>query len=228
VNATVTQPQPAAVPGAADAAEDLRTLAWLHAAERDSATWLALHDQGFPRGLSLAVADAAVFQALDEALEALDQQQRLHAQRTDDTLAADYADIYLTHTLQASPCESVWLDEDHLMLQGPSLSVRDLYRRHGLAVQDWRRMPDDHLSHELEFVAHLLDEGDAAAAAAFLDLHLLRWLPEFTARVAQRSRSALYAALAVMTLAACRDLRQRLGGPVHEAPIDSVGKGSCP
>ena len=33
-------------------AEDLRTLAWLHAAERAPAVWLALQAAGFPVGLA--------------------------------------------------------------------------------------------------------------------------------------------------------------------------------
>ena len=51
-----------------------------------------------------------------------------------DDLDADFAGIYLTHALRASPCESVWLDEENLMMQGPSFAVRDCYRRHGLSV----------------------------------------------------------------------------------------------
>ena len=66
-----------------------------------------------------------------------------------DRLAADYADIYLTNGLRASPCESVWLDEDGLVMQGPMFDVRACYSRHGLAVPDWRRRSDDHLVHQL-------------------------------------------------------------------------------
>ena len=36
-----------------------------------------------------------------------------------DELAADFAAIYLTHGLSASPYESVWLDEEGLAMQGP-------------------------------------------------------------------------------------------------------------
>lgn len=192
------------------AAEDLRTLAWLHAGERDALTWLSLHDHGFPRGLSLAEMDEPELQAMEQALSALFVQHQQAPRQTDDRLAADYAGIYLTHAYQASPCESVWLDEDHLMMQAPTFEVREAYRRHGMQVQGWRRMPDDHLSHELAFVAHLLEADQAAAAADFLDQHLLRWLSSFAARVAQRAPSDLYSALALLTSSCCQNLRQQL------------------
>ena len=77
----------------------------------------------------------------------------------EDDLAADYAGIYLTHALRASPYESVWRDEEKLMMQGPSFAVRDRYHAHGLAAADWRRMADDHVSNELAGLA--VFAGDA-------------------------------------------------------------------
>lgn len=206
-----------------EAAEDLRTLAWLHAAERNVVTWRALHRAGFPLGLTLAVPDGEAVQGLDQALGQLPDPEDAVTLRADDELAADYADIYLTHALKASPYESVWRDEDHLMMQGPTFAVRAVYRRHGMAVPGRRGMPDDHLAHELAFIAHLLDQGDAAAARQFLDEHLLTWLPAFAGRVAQRARTTVYAGLATLTLEACNCLRDRLGPPLlAEAGMSQV------
>ncbi len=203
------------------AAQDLRTLAWLHAQERDAPTWRALHAAGLPNGLTLLPAGDPALQALDQALAALAAEDSAHAS---DRLAADYAAIYLTHALRASPCESVWRDDDHLLMQGPTFAVRALYQQHGLKAPDWRAMPDDHLTHELSFVAHLLETGHDAQAAQFLDQHLLTWLPEFGARVAQRADSAVYAALAVLTVDACRALRGHLPAPIpKDLPADIPG-----
>lgn len=196
-----------------DAAEDLRTLAWLHQAERSASTWVALHRAGFPRGLGLP--DLPASEGLSGALSSLAAtllaDPGRSEDRADDALAADFADIYLTHAYKASPYESVWRDEDKLMMQGPTFAVRACYRRHGMAVPDWRAMPDDHLSHELAFVSHLLAQGKAAAAARFLDDHLLTWLPDFAQRVAQRARTTVYAGLARLTDEYCRRLRGGLG-----------------
>lgn len=209
----------ASASGWREAAEDLRTLAWLHAAERGSATWCAMNRSGFPRGLSLAAGQAgrsmeAHLASLRRSLDGSDGPPDQAQSCADDALAADYADIYLTHGFQASPCESVWRDEEHLMLQGPTLALRALYRRHGLQVLDWRCMPDDHLAHQLTFIAHLLEQGDVAAAAEFMEAHLMTWLPAFASRVAQRARTGIYAGLAMLTLLCCECLHARL---VHGA-----------
>ena len=198
------------------AAEDLRALAWLHAGERSPEVLTALHASGFPDTLTLVAAEAPAAQAMSAALSALAEQRRarqddmaLPASSVDD-LAADYAAIYLTHALRASPHESVWRDDDHLMLQGPTFAVRAFYRRHGVQVPDWRARADDHISHELDFVALLLERGNEREAARFLKTHLLAWLPDFARRVAQRAATPFYAALAALTLAACEGCQQRL------------------
>jgi TorA maturation chaperone TorD len=137
-----------------------------------------------------------------------------------DALSVDFADIYLTYGLRAAPCESVWLDEDNLVMQEPMFEVRELYQRHGLSVPDWRRRPDDHLVHELQFLAHLVgpgSEGTLSEAAAFLDEHLLLWLPDFAARVVQRCATPLYAGIAALTAAYVDELRDLLA-QILEAP----------
>ena len=203
-------------PWQALAAEDLRALAWLHTQERPPEVLAALYASGFPATLTLVGADAAEAQAMDAALRALassrceeDAPGALPASSADE-LAADYAAIYLTHHIQASPYESVWLDEDHLLLQGPTFAVREAYREHGLGAPDWRMLPDDHLTHQLSFVAALLDKGALDEARDFMAQHLMRWLPRFAERVAQRAGTPIYAALATLTLQVCRGVEQAL------------------
>ena len=198
------------------AAEDLRALAWLHAGERSPDVLAALYAGGFPDTLSLVDAQAPTAQAMAAALRALAgdasdaQDDAALPASSADELAADYAAIYLTHALRASPHESVWRDDDHLMLQGPTFAVREFYRRHGVQVPDWRARADDHISHELDFTALLLERGQQREAARFLQTHLLAWLPDFARRVAQRAATPFYAALASLTLAACEGCQQRL------------------
>jgi len=197
------------------AAEDLRALAWLHTRERAPQVLAALYANGFPATLTLAAADDPWLRAMDAALQALagapcaDEPAPLPASSEDD-LAADFAAIYLTHALRASPHESVWRDEDHLMLQDPTFAVRAFYARHGVQAADWRQRPDDHLATELEFIALLLERGEPREAARFLKTHLMTWLPQFAARVSQRAATPFYAALAGLTLAACETCAARL------------------
>ncbi|MDR2155855.1 MAG: molecular chaperone TorD family protein [Burkholderiaceae bacterium] len=197
------------------AAEDLRTLAWLHASERTPRVLAELYANGFPATLTLVAPGDPWLRAMDAALTALastrcdDERSELPASSEDD-LAADFAAIYLTHALRASPHESVWRDEDHLMLQEPTFAVRAFYRRHGVQAADWRLRADDHLVTELEFVALLLERGELKEAARFLKTHLLAWLPSFAARVSQRAATPFYAALAAITLTACESCAARL------------------
>lgn len=202
-------------------AEDLRTLAWLHASEHPSAVWTALHDAGFPQGFAILPPDDPSMQSMADILADLRLRAAQDRRGIDDDLAADFAAIYLTHALHASPCESVWRDEDHLMWQGPTFEVRETYRRHGLAVRDWREMPDDHLCNELAFVAILLARGEADEAHAFLREHLMAWLPGFALRVTQRARTAVYAGLAALTARACLALQEEMDR--LPAPVRSVG-----
>jgi TorA maturation chaperone TorD len=197
----------------AAAAEDLADLAALHDHEVDARALERLRAAADPGLLRLRL----VNERSRDALLLLDQALRGLPAGVDgtltDALAADYADIYLTYGLRAAPNESVWLDEDNLTMQAPMFEVRALYQRYGLQAPDWRRRADDHLVHELQFLAHLMAPatGDTLGeAAAFLDEHLLLWLPDFSARVAQRCATPFYAGLAAVTAAYLDELRELL------------------
>jgi len=219
------------------AAEDLRALAWLHISERSPQVLAELYANGFPATLTLVAPDNPWLHGMDAALQALsgapgDHGQELIPASSEDDLAVDFAAIYLTHALRASPHESVWRDEDHLMLQEPTFAVRAFYRRHGVQVADWRQRPDDHLATELEFIALLLERGELKEAARFLRAHLLVWLPSFAARVSQRAATPFYAALAGLTLAACESCAARLPAvavlpPVVAADASAHDDGGC-
>lgn len=220
------------------AAEDLRVLAWLHASERSPRVLIDLHTNGFPSTLTLVKQQDPWILAMNQALGALIPPHPRYSisessAMVEDELASDFAAIYLTHALRASPHESVWRDEDHLMLQEPTFAVRAFYRRHGLQAFDWRQRADDHLVTELEFTATLLERKELKEAARFLKSHLLAWLPNFAARVGQRASTPFYAALAGLTLAACEVCVERLPKvavipPVLAASsVDSNQDGGC-
>lgn len=208
------------------AAEDLRALAWLHEVERPPAVLVELHRSGFPQTLSLLLPEHAAVTQLDAALAALADTAIEDAPRCAADLAADYAGIYLTHSLRAAPYESVWRDEDQLMMQAPTFAVRDFYTRHGVVVQNWRHQPDDHLSHELRFVALLLERGERREATRFLRTHLLVWLPMFTEKVEQRAETRFYADLATLTLACVQSCVERLPSVVVIPPVFATSTSS--
>ncbi len=199
-------------------ADDLLFLAALHDRELDGDRILALWQEGYEDFLSLHLVGESGRRALGLLRAGLTDIPVALDQDSLDLLAADYADIYLTHGLRASPCESVWLDEDGLIMQAPMFDVRAWYARFGLAVPDWRVRSDDHLVHQLQFVAHLIgpaaagegEDTDLAEAAEFLDGHLLLWIDRFADRVAARCQARFYAGLALLTAAYVNEVRDLL------------------
>jgi TorA maturation chaperone TorD len=207
----------------AAAAEDLLLLARLHDSEPGmeilqslSATpardWFALQvkGEGMEQGLGL----------LDEGLSDLSPIRV-------DELWVDYADIYLTFGKRIAPNESYWLTDDHIERQEPMFEVRDWYAHYALQAPDWRKRPDDHLVHELQFVASLLKTGEGHAvrdAGRFMDQHLLRWSKDFLGGAATRANTAFYAGLALATEAILLSLRALVEG-VSGEPRQEIGLG---
>jgi TorA maturation chaperone TorD len=196
---------------------DLVTLAQLHDRELDGRMVAALKKDRFPESLAFRLESAQAGEVLG-ALTAIVAAITLDAAQSDE-LAADFASIYLTHGVGASRCESVWLDEDGLAMQKPMFEVRASYARLGLRAPDWRLRPDDHLVHQLQFLAELFEHDDPSAlaeAARFLDEHTLRWVPDFARRVAGRAATPFYAGLAMLTSDYLDELRDALARILDE------------
>ncbi len=200
--------------------EDLMLLRNLHAVELSPQTMAEVKTFGFPGCLQLQLDSAQakeVFVLLDEAMETWGDTPDPTAI---DVLAADFAGIYLNNACGAAPQESFWLDDDHLVMQQPMFQVRTIYSDFGLRVADWRRCPDDHLVHELGFIAHVLKSppfrDSMHHVAGFMDEHLLRWLGSFANRVASRCDTSFYAGLAMLTGLYCERLRDLLAELLDE------------
>jgi TorA maturation chaperone TorD len=201
--------------------EDVATLALLQDRELTPALLAEMRLIGFPDNLGMVPLDERqreIFKAMRQAIAALPDAPDTAFM---DDLAADFAAIYLTGALDASPFESFWLSDDHLVCQEPMFAMRKLYAEDGLTVPDWRKRPDDHLVFQLQFLARRLERLATKTAAdnaldvrdqwrslaMLLDHHLLRWLPDLTSRVAARCDTEFYAALLLLTDAWCMQLR---------------------
>lgn len=137
-----------------------------------------------------------------------------------DDLAANYADIYLTHGYRVAPNGSVWLTEDKLERQQPMFDVRDWYAHYDISVPDWRSRADDHLVHELQFVSFLCHDPTPATAldaGRFLDLHVLCWVLEFCVRAEERVHARLYKAVMALTRVFLEELRIALEAATGDA-----------
>jgi TorA maturation chaperone TorD len=202
-------------------AEDAATLALLHDAELTPSVLGELRRIGFPGNLGLSpVGETSLgsFEMMRMAVSSLPAQGDA---ALFDELAADFACIYLTGAHGASPTESYWLSDDHLVCQEAMFDLRTLYAEHGLAVPDWRMRPDDHLVFQLQFLARRLeaaaDGDDWSSLARFLDYHLLRWLPDFAGRVAERCDTMFYAGLVMLTNAWLQQVRDLVAADLGEA-----------
>ncbi len=192
-------------------ATDLRLLADLHAQELTPTSLQALSTQSFAQLLGW-LPEGKLSEAIAQLDQAIQEWQNVETQTVLDTLATDFAAIYLTGHYRASPSESAWTDDEELVCQDAMFAVRELYKAHYLNVPSWRMMADDHLVNELLFVAHLLDKTATSPEvlqeiARFMDEHLLRWLLPFTSRVIQRCDTLFYASLALITGLYCDQLR---------------------
>jgi TorA maturation chaperone TorD len=200
-------------------AQDLSTLATLHHAELDEGLLGQLKEVGFPDSLGLRLLGEEAGLALKLMRQAIAELNATPSKAELDELAADYAAIYLTYGYHASPCESVWLDQENLAMQAPMFQVREFYKLFDLVAADWRIRPDDHLVLELLFLAALFRESHPQAlpeAARFLDTHLMRWLPLFGHRVAARCATPFYAGVARLTAAYCDEVRDLLADLLGE------------
>ena len=197
-------------------AEDADMLAVLHDRELNAEALAALREVGFPANLGLLPAGEPSREAWRLMAAALAETRAADL----DLLAADYAAIYLTGAHGASPCESVWLDDDHLACQAPMFELRKRYAEAGLAAADWRTRPDDHLVLQLLYVGHVLKRAQGAddlrRLADMLDEHLLRWLPDFAARVAARAETPFFAVLGRLTFLWCGQLRELIAQSLGE------------
>ena len=133
------------------------------------------------------------------------------------TLRVDFTNIFV---MSAPPYEAALLDESGHLNSKATDRVTDFYRacgynpgRGSAGASHPSVLAMDHLSVELEFLAHLAQtesdawgSGDAARAgehltlaSTFMDDHLLRWVPIYTTGVERDAESDFYRGLSRWT-----------------------------
>lgn len=198
---------------------DLDQLILLHDSEPDMELLIAMKQAEFPLSLGLKLETRRGADAFRVASHVMQELEFTNSMLEE--LAADYASIYLNHSIQASPMESVWIDDEGLTHQEPMFQVREYYRQQGLQAEDWRLRSDDHLVMQMRFIQHLMKNSDFALAASFMDEHLLRWLGLFCDRVATRCATPWFAATALLTHAWFEEFRDLLAAVLDEPRLTS-------
>lgn len=112
-------------------------------------------------------------------------------------------------SLPAPLWESVYLGQEHLLFEEPTLRVRKCYQEYGLHFIRENNEPEDHIVIELEFLSYLTQEifesEDEAYTkkliedqAHFLNDHLLKWAPKFCDKLLDATISPLYQSVALL------------------------------
>jgi TorA maturation chaperone TorD len=161
--------------------------------------------------------EPGVFESLVEAGMCLDRAELIEPPVPDvvETLAADYTALFLAPSTRIPLNESVHRPEDGSLLGESTLQVKECLRTLGLRIDErWGDLPD-HLSIELEIMQWLAEgEADHRGSAApevanelavrqeaFLDGHLVRWVPDLCDRIEARAVTRFYGEVARVTRA---------------------------
>ena len=122
-------------------------------------------------------------------------------------VASEYAELFIGPRPPLAPYyESVYLGAPSRLFTDQTMKVREFYSRCGKRVQEYGRIPDDHLAYELELMADLsaketellekgkLEEalGIAALEYEFLSEHLSVWIGLFLQRLTASNVSKFY------------------------------------
>ena len=155
-----------------------------------------------------------------------------------DVLAIDYARAFLGSGIlngnAAFPYESVYTSEHALIMQDARDQVLATYRMHAVALPDGWTDPEDHIALELDFQRRLcertilaINEGDhnlarklIEAQYAFLELHLLNWVPNFCTDVERFASTDFYKATAGLARAFLADDEALLEDIAQASGID--------
>jgi TorA maturation chaperone TorD len=165
---------------------------------------------GWREALSEGSPDALT--GLKAALDSLDVNSELEQEN----LLWEYTRLFIgPYKLPCPPWESVYTSPKRLMMQTAFDEVSDAYRTEGISVSNSGVMAD-HIGVELNFLALLLKRMQedperrgqhAAAAKAFTEDHLQKWVPAFTRDLEHAAGYTLYKELAHATWRTVADVQ---------------------
>lgn len=151
-------------------------------------------------------------QALDRGYNLLRRYFKFSAGDRRSQLAVEYARIFLAAGVfsqerrSAVPYESVFTSEDHIMMGGTRDELIDWFIQDGFKVNPDLHEPEDHISFELEYLAHM----NAKAAALirdgrnmdaiknvkrqrrFIEQHLLNWIGQLQEAAEEYAKTTFY------------------------------------
>jgi len=115
----------------------------------------------------------------------------------EEALNVDFTSLFLMHSM---PIESSILDDKEEVLVGLQNPVMQFYFEHGyeLNLSASKQHAPDHLSLELAFMQNLVLKHEEGAQRAFLEKHLLQWVPAYLLGIAPMAQTPFYKGLCAL------------------------------
>ncbi|MFB1009098.1 MAG: molecular chaperone TorD family protein [Sulfurospirillum sp.] len=119
------------------------------------------------------------------------------AHELEEALNVDYNSLFLMHSL---PIESSIMDDKDEVLVGLQNPVMQFYFEHGyeLNLAKSELLAPDHISFECAFMQNLILKKEVDAQRAFLQKHLLQWVPMYLLSMAEMAQTPFYRGLCTL------------------------------
>lgn len=166
-------------------------------------------DNDFTKEFPFTEENEAIREGIDQ-IAVFVQEHDLRIKDNYDALHWDYTRMFIgPDKLPAPLWESAYLNKERLLFQEQTLKVRHAYLKYQFLPKEFRKEADDHLGLELDFMyqlsrlslqyLHQDPEGLGEVLEdqkAFLQEHLLKWVPELTAKICDSAKLSFYPAMA--------------------------------
>ncbi len=136
-------------------------------------------------------------------------------------LRSDFNQLFtLPHSSLSQPYESLYRDGEGLLFGKSTLAVREIYHRNGWRSTEEGKIPDDHLSTQIQFISLLIEKYMAAEGrdreqlrleiVSFIKNHPLTWIESWIARIDEVATTDFYKGTSLLIKACLVDLVETL------------------
>lgn len=140
----------------------------------------------------------------EPAEDVLVQLREMFRMKFDDTpgeIGRDFSGLFLRPDFHLSPHESLYnypLGETPRLWGRATEEVQAFYRSAGLMIDEEADLIPDHVGVELLFMSFLVENNLVDRQRAFMEDHLLRWVPDYCDEIEKHAGTTFYKELAVL------------------------------
>lgn len=128
-----------------------------------------------------------------------------------ESLAREYQRLFVgPHHFEAPAWGSVYLDKDRALFGCSTLELRQWMRTNGIALNDDKAEPEDHIGKMLVLLGWLANEKPGLVPE-YLCKHLMTWAPRYLELLITDARNSYYRGLALLTDITLADITKSLG-----------------